>query len=1087
MTVEGEKPQTEPPSGPGPLAPDPLAPDPLAPGPVAVGRRVPGGVVTLFVVFSALVVAALYWLVERHEAAEGREAAVRLAATISGAVTDARALHRRQDDAPSSARGASAVHGFEEIAGAVRLSATVPVDLQRFLRERHAQAGFRLLGGGTGVPDGAASDPIEGDALARLGADPQGVVAWFEVHEGAQILRYMTAVTVFESCLSCHGAQPERQGEGWQVGDVVGFQEVRLPLGVTSPQGADVEASFRDIVLFVIAALAMATGFVFFLLRRNRIAVARVERMALDQFRRSQELELSRSRLEEGIGRLNAVMENVADAIVTVDENGVIESANPATERIFGYRKGDLVGRDVSILLAEAAEHDDDGRVARCLATGDFASLAAGGALRGRRSDGALFPLELSVGVFQLGTRRLFTGIMRDVSERSKAERALRESERLARRLSMVAARTDNGVIITNADGRIEWVNDAFQTMSGYLLEEIAGARPGAFLQGDGTDRAVVEAIGAALREGRGFSTELLNYMKSGKPYWVQIDAQPVRGDDGEIEYYIAIERDVSEAKDRERELENARARAEEGSRVKSRFLAMMSHEIRTPLNGVLGALGLLEEDKLAAEQRQFVDIARKAAETLLGIINDVLDVSKMEAYRLDLEPSIMHLRQVIDDVVDLLAPRAQEKGLGLIAELDPSLPDYIVADPARLRQILVNLMSNGIKFTEQGGVSVRVDKIRQRTGRIIARFEVVDTGAGIPEQDQAHLFDEFWAGGAASSGRMQGTGLGLAICKRLVELMEGRIGVNSTPPYGSTFWFEVPCIVPSEDEIGEAAVSGDIGGGEEAPARGVRFDNRLLVAEDNSANQLIIRAMLERLGAQVDIAADGREAVEAIAARPYDLVLMDINMPELDGIGATREIRSLDGDAARVPIIAMTAHVMRGDREDILSQGLDDYLAKPVNRAALRAVLARWLTPQVVDTAAQDAEPGEAAEREPEAPHGDALDPADGEAPAIDHAIVDELRQVSGDALVTEVVGLFEAECVKRMAAMREAVAAGEAQPIRANVHAIKSSAASLGAMRLSALCAEAEFEEDRERREHLVDLICAEADRAVAELKAL
>lgn len=479
-----------------------------------------------------------------------------------------------------------------------------------------------------------------------------------------------------------------------------------------------------------------------------------------------------------------------------------------------------------------------------------------------------------------------------------------------------------------------------------------------------------------------------------------------------------------------------------------------------------------------------------------------------MEADRLDLEPSIMPLRQVIDDVVDLLAPRAQEKGLGLIAELDPSLPDYIVADPERLRQILVNLISNGIKFTARGGVLVRVDRIRQRTGRMIARFEVVDTGAGIPEQDQADIFNEFWSGGSVPSGGTQGTGLGLAICKRLVELMEGRIGVNSAPSYGSTFWFEIPCIVPSEDEIAAAAIVADLGSGEAAPAHGVRFDNRLLVAEDNSANQLIIRAMLERLGAQVDIAADGREAVEAVTARPYDLVLMDINMPVLDGIGATREIRSLDGDAARVPIVAMTAHVMRGDREDILSQGLDDYLAKPVNRTALRSVLARWLSPQSVDANGGFPETDEAAERDladrelaerelagPElADDPESAEQKDGssgseggQSSAIDRSLVDELRQVSGDDLVAEVVGLFEAECVKRMAVMREAVAGGEVQPIRANVHAIKSSAASLGAMRLSALCAEAEFEEDRERREHLVDLICAEADRAVAELKAL
>ncbi|MCR9074148.1 MAG: PAS domain S-box protein [Alphaproteobacteria bacterium] len=1047
----------------------------------------PAPFVALLILFYAVAAWILYWLVEEHREFESRDATLRIAETISDAVQDAWRFQTRMVSSSEAEGLPATIHGLQRIAGAVRLPQT---DIQSLPGDEAPRAGFRVLSDRP-FPQSAASmlDDWQKEALARLRADPDGVVFRFEEGDAGRVLRFVSALRMTEGCIGCHNVDPNSPFQAWQIGDVGGIQEVRLPVVGAAMGDEDQDTSFRNIVLFVVAALMATTGFVLFLLRRNRQAFDGLKRMTVEQARRTEELECSSRRLEDGLARLNAVLENVADAIVTIDEHGIVDSANPATERIFGYSRGDLLGCHLSILVQVPSGEDEAALVAKCLETGSVEALAIGGELRGRRSNGSVFPLDLSIGEYTLGERRLFTGILRDVSERARVEKALRESERLARRLSMVAARTDNGVVITNADGRIEWVNEAFEAISGYTLQEISGARPGSFLQGDGTDRGVVERIRKALDQGRGFNVEILNYRKSGEPYWVQIDAQPVRKADGEIEYFIAIEREVSEAKDRERELENARARAEEGSLAKSRFLAVISHEIRTPLNGVLGALGLLEEDKLAAEQKQFVDIARKAADNLLGTINDVLDVSKMEADRLDLEPSVMHIRQVVGDIIDFMAPKANEKALGLIAELDPSLPDYIVADPARLRQILLNLLSNGIKFTSQGGVSVRVDKIHQRTGRVVARFEVVDTGPGIDDDELVYVFDEFWASGTATAGRIQGTGLGLAICKRLVELMDGRIGVNSQSPYGSTFWFEVPCIVPTAAEI-EAAVSADAVG-KEAPEEGVRFDNRLLVAEDNSANQLIIRAMLERLGAQVDIVADGNEAVAAVAARPYDLVLMDINMPELDGIGATREIRALEGDAARVPIIAMTAHVMRGDREDILAEGLDDYLAKPVNRTSLRAVLSRWLQPRAVEASSphaadqltDDDNDSERLDQPSTEPDGS----PDGSDPAVDRTMVDELREVSGDALVQEVIGLFKAECDKRIIVMRDAVATGEAQPIKANAHAIKSSAASLGAMRLSALCAEAEIEEDPARRDELVAMIGLEADRALAELKRL
>lgn len=1137
---------------------------------------VPGGVAVLFVVFAAIVVMALYWLIERHERAEGREAILRTAAITADNIQQFRAFYSDAIVGALEGTGVPVTHKFREVPGAVPLPATLSIELGRYLEEKGGEVGFRLLSDRPfpGRED-RILDAFEKEALAAVRDDPAQAVTKFEETEQGTVLRYVTAVTMTASCVGCHNTHPDSPFRDWKAGDVRGIQQVTLPvLGAAIPDGEGAR-SFRDIILFIIAAFGAATAFILFLVRRNRLAFARVEGLALEQYQRGQELELSRGRLEEGLGRLNAVMENVADAIVTIDGQGIIESANPATERIFGYSRGDLIGRNVAMLMPEELASKHDGFIDRYLDTGESRIIGVGRELLGKRSDGSVFPLELSIGELQIGGRRLFTGILRDITERKRAEEALRESERRSRTLSMVAAQTDNAVIITNDDGRIEWVNEGFERITGYALDEVVGRRPGTVLQGDGTDPAVVDDIRRRLALGEGFNAELLNYHKDGTPYWVEISCQAIQEPSGEKKF-IAIESDVTlrrEALDRARQAEqtlitaiesiedafvlydaddrlvlaNARYKefyplsadllepgmrfediirigaergqyadaigridawvaermaahrsgnqqieqrlndgrwlriserktpdggtvgfrvditalktaqqaAEAANHAKSRFLAMMSHEIRTPLNGVMGALGLLEDDKLAPEQRRFVDIAQKAADNLLGIVNDVLDVSKMEANRLDLEPSIMHLRQVVDDVVDFLTPRAHEKGLGLIAELDPGLPDYVIADPARLRQILVNLMSNGIKFTAAGGVSVRIDKIAEWNTGITARFEVVDTGAGISEEDQAHLFEEFWASGSTQTAGMEGTGLGLAICHRLVEMMGGRIGVSSAPPYGSTFWFEIPCPVPTEEEI-EERVSAERRDGEDGgdSKNTALSGNRLLVAEDNSANQLIIRAMLERMGAQVDIVADGREAVEAVGARPYDLVLMDINMPELDGIGATREIRSLAGDAARVPVVAMTAHVMRGDREDILAQGLDDYLAKPVNRAALRAVLSRWLTYRDRPVSPPGGEEGR-PDRPAEPAAGDTVPEA-----AIDRAAIDELRSASGDALVVEVVGLFEGECDKRLTLMRDAVARQDAKTIRDNAHAMKSTAASLGAMALSSLCAETERE---------------------------
>ena len=414
----------------------------------------------------------------------------------------------------------------------------------------------------------------------------------------------------------------------------------------------------------------------------------------------------------------------------------------------------------------------------------------------------------------------------------------------------------------------------------------------------------------------------------------------PLRDEQGKVVGILGIGRDITARVKVEAEVRAAREAAEAANRSKSDFLANMSHEIRTPMNGVLGMAELLLETRLDEEQREFTETIRGSGEALLTVINDILDFSKIEAGKLQLESIDMDVRNPVDEVARLLAIQAQAKGLSITVSYDASLPASVLGDPNRLRQILLNLGGNAIKFTSAGEVGIEVSVVEACAQGVLVRFEVHDCGIGIPRERLEALFKPFSQVDASTTRRFGGTGLGLSIVRRLVELMNGTCGVESELGVGSRFWFTA--------RFGASAArrpATQVAEPQRLTGRRMNVpQRRLLIAEDNVVNQRVASRMLEKMGYFVDVVGNGQQAVAAWARGGYDAILMDCQMPEMDGYAATREIRRQESDSAHIPIIALTAHAIKGADDECFAAGMDHYVTKPIDRDALRECLERSL-----------------------------------------------------------------------------------------------------------------------------------------------
>ncbi len=627
-----------------------------------------------------------------------------------------------------------------------------------------------------------------------------------------------------------------------------------------------------------------------------------------------------------------------------------------------------------------------------------------------------------------------FLGWRRFDRQRADAGNRLVALNRDLRKLSLVASATDNMVVITDAQGRIEWVNDAFTRVTEFTVEESVGKEPGELLQGPDSDPAVVAEMAAALTAGDGFNVEILNYTRSGQPYWVAVEVQPVLDDAGAVTNFIAVERDITERKRDEEELRRAKESAEETAREKADFLASMSHEIRTPLNAVIGLTGMLLDTQLSSEQRHYAETARNSGNLLLGLINNVLNFSAMESGQLELESRPFDVRALLRDTIALFAEDAGARSLDLRWEVDEDVAPSLVGDETRIRQIIVNLIANGLKFTPTGSVVVRARALGAATDRQAVRFEVADTGIGIPSDRLARLFRPFSQVDASTSRKYGGTGLGLAICQQLATALGGAIDVDSEVGRGTTFSLDLDLEVSTASEV--VMPSGDTVA---ALPPGQARSLRVLLVEDDPVNQLVAMHLLERLGHVTDVAGNGIEGIEALRRRSYDVVLMDVHMPEMDGLTATQLIREEWGPGAHPPIVALTANALEGDRERFLAAGMDGYISKPVRLEELATTLAGVGTTS-------------AATREPEPESTRPSGPIDTAAFAALHG--DEHTDLLGDLLL-----LFLDNARGLMRSLDEAVAARDAAQVAQIAHRLTGSSRYVAAEGFADTCRDLEL----------------------------
>ncbi|GAB4214630.1 MAG: hypothetical protein Fur007_11190 [Rhodoferax sp.] len=980
---------------------------------------------------------------------------------------------------------------------------------------------------------------------------------------------------------------------GWTAADLLG-QHAHAALHHQRPDGSAYPADQSPLIA-VLQQGASLTGEEVFVHRDGRfIPVAYHSKPLLDgtrvvgslvSFQDISERLANRARI-----RLQqAALDAAANMIVITRCDGVIEYVNPAFCRTTGYAPEDVLGQHTRILSSGV----HDGAFYAAMWQALLQGQSWEGEISNRRKNGEIYPEQMTITpILEDGVVAHFVAIKRDISDEVRTRTQLRLVQTAIEEI-------DQGIHIMDPqphpDGPlIQYVNAGFCRMMGYRADEAVGRRAG-FMRGPLTNPARLALIRQAMERGERMAVEMHYQRQDGSTFFGELSLSPVHDRQGRLSHYIGVLTNIDLRRQAEQALRDARDQALEASRLKSEFLSTMSHEIRTPMNGIIGMTDLLLDTPLNAEQREFTHIVHESAQALLVIINDILDFSKIEAGKLEIEDTDFVVALVVEGSAELLAAKAREKGLHLSSFVDPSLPAALRGDPTRLRQILLNLISNAVKFTEHGSVQINALHVAGPEGERL-RLEVIDTGIGIAPATQARLFQSFSQADSSTTRKYGGTGLGLAICKRLVELMGGQIGIDSEPGRGSTFWLWLPLRAAHAPERAALSLGGalpqrrvlvvddnatdrrvlhryldawqmandgaadaaqalkllhdavDLGAPYDAVlldyrmpstdgltlARQLQQDPRLqglrvvlmsahdvpdlarqaqqagcitflakpvrqtalfqclvdatpvqplvpeapaaatalsqpvdqgliLLAEDNLVNQRVAQLQIGKLGYALRIVGDGQQAVDAVdalLAQPSEgpalrAVLMDCQMPVLDGFEATAIIRQRHPGPPHLPIIALTANAMQGDRERCIAAGMDDYLSKPLKPEQLQAVLTRWIAPAdtpapkppaaVAQPASQSAAQDEAAPVKP-AP----LAPLPDDAPVIDFSVLDDYFGDDPETL-RKLLTLFETSTATLLDRLESAAAQRQAAQVSALAHELKGSCGNLGIVRLA------------------------------------